>query len=235
MMARRTFGRGVLGMLAGAGTFMLSGCGLLGSNYSYRYKITVEVDTPQGLKTGYAVHETLVSKSNIDLGDLNGKRGMRTRGEAVAVDLPGGQTLFALIPDSNLSQSVLDPDWKNDWVDSAQRIIGGNTPQGPLAMTAGKPKPVNMKSGYPMLVRFNDIKDPKTVQKVDPENLTASFGAGVRLKGITVEVTDENVTVGIGNRLSWLKNHKGSLDYSGRLHPENPEKDLTPSDFQQGI
>jgi len=210
MMARR----GVLGMLAGGAAALLSGCNPFGSNYSYRYKITVEVVTPQGLKSGYAVHETLVSNSNIDLGELSGKRGMRTRGEAVAVDLPGGQVLFALVPRDTLVQSVLDPDWKNDWVASAQAISGGDTPQGPIAMTPTTPKE-RYKSGqkivedvpsYPMLVRFRDINDPKTVEEVDPADLAASFGAGFKLKRITVEVTDEDVTVEIAKRLGWLNN-----------------------------
>lgn len=202
MMARR----GVIGVLGGAAAVLLGGCGILGSTYSYRYKMVVEVETPDGLKTGSAVHETIVSKSNVDLGDLNAKRGMRTRGEAVAVDLPGGQTLFALLPDSSLTQAVLDPEWKNDWVDSAKRISSGDTPEGPIAMTGGKQtdrfaKPV----GYPMLVRFRDIADPKTVEEVDPANLAASFGAGVRLRRITLQVTDEDVTEGIEKRLVWLQ------------------------------
>jgi hypothetical protein len=201
MMARR----GVLGVLASAGTFILSGCGAIISNYSYRYKMVVTVDTPQGERSGFAVHETQVTKNNFTFWGLDAERGMYLRGEAVAVDLPGGQTLFALLCDPALPQSVLDPDWKNDWVASAQVISRGDTPRGPLSMTLGKPKPVNMKSGYPMLVRFRDIKDPKTVQEVDPANLAASFGAGVRLKGITVEVTDENATTGIGKRLGWLR------------------------------
>ena len=107
---------------------------------------------------------------------------MRTRGEAVAVDLPGGQTLFALLPDPNLTQTVLDPEWNNDWVESAKRISGGNTPEGPLAMTPGAQtsrfaKPI----GYPRLVRFRNIDDPKTVEEVDPANLAVSFGPGARL------------------------------------------------------
>ncbi len=189
------------------------------SNYSYRYKITVEVVTPQGLKSDYAVHETLVSNSNIDLGELSGKRGMRTRGEAVAVDLPGGQVLFALVPRDTLVQSVLDPEWKNDWVVSAQKISGGETPQGPIAMKPTTPKE-RYKSGqkivedvpsYPMLVRFRDINDPKTVEEVDPADLAASFGAGFTLKRITVEVTDEDVTVEIAKRLGWLATFRGSF------------------------
>ena len=201
MMARR----GVMGVLAGAAAAVLGGCGVLGSSYSYRYKITIEVETPEGLKTGFSVHETIVSKSIVDLGDISAKRGMRTRGEAVAVDLPGGQVLFALMPDSSLTQAALDPEWTNDWVDSAQRISGGDTPQGPLEMKPGQQadrfaKPI----GLPMLVRFRDLADPKSVEKVDPGNLAASFGPGVRLRRITLEVTNKGVTEGIEQRLGWF-------------------------------
>jgi hypothetical protein len=51
------------------------------------------------------------------------------------------------------------------------------------------------------------------VQRVDPANLAASFGPGIRLKRITVEVTDDDVTTGIEKRLRWLGDHpEPSLD-----------------------
>lgn len=46
----------------------------------------------------------------------------------------------------------------------------------------------------PALVTFPDINDPVTVTKVDPDNLAATFGPGVSLKRITLELTDEPVT-----------------------------------------
>ena len=201
MMARRM----VIGLLAAGATVVLGGCGLLSSSYNYRYRITIEVETPQGLRTGSAVQETLVGKSNIDLGDLSGKRGMRTRGEAVAVDLPGGKVLFALLPDPNQTQAVLDPDWKNDWVESAKRISGGDTPRGALAMAPSQ-QTVHFAepTGYPKLVYFRNIADPTSVEEVDPGNLAASFGPGVRLKRITVQVTNDDVTTGIEKRLGWF-------------------------------
>jgi hypothetical protein len=52
-----------------------------------------------------------------------------------------------------------------------------------------------------MLVTFKDIADPTSVVLVDPDDLAASFGAGYRLKAITVQVTDKPVTVGIEKRL----------------------------------
>ncbi|RWA59249.1 MAG: hypothetical protein EOQ28_33230 [Mesorhizobium sp.] len=58
---------------------------------------------------------------------------------------------------------------------------------------------------YPLLVTFTDISDPKTVQKVDPNNLAAAFGPGVTLKRITLEITDDSVTAGkIVALLGWL-------------------------------
>lgn len=56
----------------------------------------------------------------------------------------------------------------------------------------------------PFLVRYRDEKDPKTVEAVDPGNLAASFGEGVRLKRVTIETTRESVTTGLEKRLPWL-------------------------------
>jgi hypothetical protein len=55
-----------------------------------------------------------------------------------------------------------------------------------------------------MLVRFGDLRDPRSVEKVDPGNLAASFGPGFALRRITVQLTEDDVTTGIGKRLGWL-------------------------------
>jgi hypothetical protein len=43
-----------------------------------------------------------------------------------------------------------------------------------------------------------------SVERVDPANLSAQFGEGVRLRRITVQVTDDDVTDGMEERLGWL-------------------------------
>lgn len=60
------------------------------------------------------------------------------------------------------------------------------------------------RSAYPMLVTFSDLGDPASVERVDPDDLAASFGDGVRLKRVTVQMTDDPVTTGITTRLPWL-------------------------------
>jgi hypothetical protein len=64
-----------------------------------------------------------------------------------------------------------------------------------------------------MLVTFGNLRDPMSVTEVDPANLSAQFGEGVRLRRITVQVTDDDVTEGIERRLGWLKTlHGGYLN-----------------------
>ena len=44
-----------------------------------------------------------------------------------------------------------------------------------------------------MMVRFGDIADPKTVERVDPCDLAKSFGPGVQFARATIAVTDEQL------------------------------------------
>ena len=47
-----------------------------------------------------------------------------------------------------------------------------------------------------MLVTFDDVSKPESVVEVDPEDLAAVFGEGVRLQAVTLEITEEEVTEG---------------------------------------
>lgn len=58
-----------------------------------------------------------------------------------------------------------------------------------------------------MMVTFGDEADPTSVAEVDPDDLAATFGEGVKVKRITVELTDDPVTTGIEERLGWLPNY----------------------------
>ncbi|RNJ61730.1 MAG: hypothetical protein EDM03_15295 [Porphyrobacter sp. IPPAS B-1204] len=201
MMARR----GVLGMLSGGAAALLSGCGLFGGN-SYRFRMTVEVDTPQGLKTGSSVY-AVTGFTTSDLMTGGTSSDTEFKGEAAMVDLGDGRVLFALLRMANgtssddhlaiMSMKAMDPAYANNKKDSAQRIAAGSAITSPAEVA---PK------DYPLLVTFGDMQDPTSVTRVDPANLAASFGPGVRLKRIMVEVTDDDVTMGIEERLGWLFN-----------------------------
>ena len=185
----------------------LTGCKVNRSDY--RFRMTVEVETPQGLRSGSSVYAVWAAN------DFPGsqKRLWRVSGEAVAVDLPDGRTLFALLRTNahfedmvGLSMTALDPGFTSqyDVVGTAKRFE---------AMDGNGREALVDPANYPMLVTFRDIDDPASVELVDPDNLAASFGEGVKLKRITVQITDDSVTTGIEKRLGWLKRGAdGGLD-----------------------
>lgn len=214
MMARR----GAIGLMLAAGSALLAGCGML-FPYRYRARVSVEVNTPQGVRRGSSVYEETTHKSPALLPDEH-VRALQIKGEAVAVDLPGGQVLFMLVPDASWLQAALDPGWNNDWVESGARIAGGRTPRGVIDVSLSPAKVTGAPP--PLLVRFGDIHDPRTVEAVAPGDLAASFGPGVTLQRITVTVTDDAVTSGIEKRLGWLPKYYGLLFNGERYEKITP-------------
>ena len=199
--------RGALASLLLGTAALLSGCGMFGK--TYRYKLTVEVDTPQGLKTGYAVREVTYHEG-IKLPDSSGVS-VKQRGEAVAVDLPGGQTLFALL--STDAYKTLQKGFGDDGdatmaaAVASKRIDTLEFKIDPALVSSGV---TPYDKGYPRLVHFKDIRNPMSVEAVDPDNLAAAFGPGVKLRRITIQMTDEPVTFGIKRRLGWFAEYTKS-------------------------
>jgi hypothetical protein len=188
MITRRAFAGLVLGGVALAA---LSGCG---QRRSFRYKMRVEVETPDGVRSGTAVREVLYSEPG-NLPSIGESRPQwRVKGEAVAVDLPGGKVLFALLTSGD---GVFDYAGRD--IDFLFRELGGKE----IQLWPNPPKTVSphINNPLPMLVTFKDVKDPTSVQRADPDDLSASFGKGYALKAITVQVTDEAVTMRVEKRL----------------------------------
>ena len=191
----------------------LLGCGFVDETPSYRYRMTVEVDTPEGLKTGSSVIEVATSEGVSSANPAGSVVISKVRGQAAAVDLSAGRTLFALLrSEENRDWAknimfILAPEGRKD----GDRFLG--TYANMLAMREKKELPATLGqynraledfSGRPMLVTFGDLSDPMSVQRVDPDDLAASFGEGVSLRRITVQMTDDPVTMGIEERLKWL-------------------------------
>ena len=170
---------------------------------SWRYKITVSVDTPEGLKTGSAVRE-VHAREQPQFMEMP-RLAVNVVGEAVAVDLGKRGVLFSLI------------DW-NDY-----RFVYESFPSPSQSEVLDFKYYAHLKNvkavvplyRAPMLVRFQDLNDPKTVERVDPNNLANSFGRDVFLKDITIEMTNEPVTWSVAHYLGWLQGY-----YNKRLDGE---------------
>jgi hypothetical protein len=164
--------------------------------------MTVEVDTPQSVKSGSAVREIAydAGSSWFPFGESKGR--LYVKGEAVAVDVTPGKTLFALL----IGQDGY-VDYAGGGVSTIFRVMDrGEDPKGgPHELWPKVPvirEPIT--DPIPMLVTFSDASDPTSVQKLDPANLAGAFGLGVKLRQITVEATAEPITAVIEKRLGWL-------------------------------
>ena len=173
----------------------------------HKYRLTVEVETPAGIKSGSSVVSV-----HPDRGYSRGGH-TTTRGDAVFVDLGGGKNLVALL--AHLDKTV-DLDAINYVALRAYRAAGRNPAFNEMsAMTGVVPVTGEL---IPVLVTFADASDPATARTVPPGDLAAALGKGFQLHGISVEVVPngfwpldfggplgEPVTRGIAAKLPRLK------------------------------
>jgi hypothetical protein len=188
----------------------LAGCG--GDRFpDYRFRMTVEAETPAGTKTAFSV----IQDETREVGAFDSSTGkiLNTKiiGEAVTVELAQGDLVFALLskPDNvmfaaGLPSRAIRPVYADDLPDDEQYDSSVRLQKAIAQATGVHDLP---RADWPMFVRFRDIADPASVEEVNPDALPG----GGRIKRITIEITDDEVTTGIEKRLLWVKTHPGSL------------------------
>lgn len=198
---------GVLGLLA----VLVVGDQIRIHRPGHKYRLTVEVETPAGIKSASSVLAVVP-----DRGYSRGGKTV-TRGEAVFVDLgeDRGQrkNLVALLAHLDKALDLDDVNYvalraygeargSRVSFNELSRLSGVVPVQGPL---------------IPVLVTFGDPNDPATARTVAPDQVEAVLGAGYRLHGLSAEIVPngfwpidfggvlgEPVTRGITAKLPWL-------------------------------
>jgi len=206
---------------------ILGGCALFSGN-SYRFKMTVVVETPQGLKTGSSVMQVTAYKTAA-LTPEEKQGGGGLSGQAVVVDLPDGP-LFVLLKmprgGDGLGAAVtlaLLPETLRGNVDAyvtAVKTLGG---------WFADYKAELPRKDWPMMVRFRNINDPKSVEKLDPK--------AVGVKRILVETTNDPITIDIEKRMpDWFgRLIRDRVQFSGKpsniIMSNDLADNLGPGDF----
>ena len=174
----------------------------------HKYRLTIEVETPAGIKSASGVMAVTPDRGYSRRGHT------KTSGDALYVDLGGGKNLVALLAHVD---KTLDLDGINYVALRAYGAAGG---QRVSFNEMSRMKGLVSVTGelIPVLAIFADPDNPGTMRTVPPENLEAALGRGVRLYAVTAEVVPngfwpidfggvlgEPVTRGIVARLPWLK------------------------------
>jgi hypothetical protein len=182
----------------------LAGCG---KSESYRYKLTLAVNTKDGIKRGSSVGEVAHWEVSIPARGVAHK----LRGEALYLDLgPRTRPLIALLTSKRHPHGEPAPWTRNGGPDSRFWLrLYGETPSlnflDDVARIARLRGPRKIApDDLPDLVTFADINDPNSVIEIDPNDLQATLGQGVTWNEITFESTNEPITSGIRTKLPWI-------------------------------
>lgn len=206
-------------------------------------KITIDVETPEGLKTGSSVQEVIYSLEPCPVCNTAGPKLRRNvRGEAVAVDIGSRGVLFAILvggANGQPSSDLITPETVMSIFAPEQNLARASAVRS-LGRISGKAE--IPRHQLPFLVRFTDIADPKTVEAVDPDYLAGKFGQGVKLVKATIEIVPSGwwpfsafghsgtpVTTGIEKRLPWLPDFYDKLLDGDRTHYAGAENRLANS------
>jgi hypothetical protein len=195
----------------------LAGCG--GKSASYRYKLTLSVETPDGVKTASnVVEEDVISAAPcIECPVIEG--------QALYLDLgPGRRPLVALLnPVKRANENSTDPrrrskavKWVEMWPQSVlgKACLGAKRSRKLDAIGLTEALKAECRQSFsitlgdlPDLVTFADVNDPKSVS----------------WKAMTLQVTDDSLTTGIEWRLPWLKALGGVKHLDGSEGDEGPD------------
>ena len=173
----------------------------------YKYRLTIEVKTPQGVTSASGVMSVHPNRGYTG----TGSGGTRTKGDAIFVDLGGGRNVVMLrLHDASKASA----DGMNYLPISAFAGVGRRV--GFLEVKRqGDAVPVK-GDALPLLVSLADPADPRSARLLKPDDLEATLGEGFGLQGVTLAVVPtgwwpldfggalgEPVTRGIDRTLPW--------------------------------
>lgn len=101
----------------------------------------------------------------------------------------------------------------------------------PICLTAG---PRDVRRVCLTLVRFLNPNDPATARFVDPHNLAATYGPGIALRTMQLEITSQPRTLSDLSMLPWLASRQSGWIAGGRSSslPPDAAHSLTASNFR---
>ena len=185
---------------------LLTSCGMTRRGFDYSYRLTLAIDANGATHTDSSVvHVHTWNEQTIDAGWMTQHI---VNGEATSVQLGDGRVVVALLAPTTGNRLAT-------W-----------TPTGPLLQAYGIQEPAfSDQESYdaaidaladargpreladkqlPALIAFLRADDPNSAVVLDPGDLSATLGPGVRLRSAEIEVTDSPVTTSIERLLPWF-------------------------------
>jgi hypothetical protein len=194
----RTFGIIMLCILAVIGGGV-AWCNFAYPTYIYRYRMTVEVNVDGVVHSGSSVIEVHFSKQPRVLPEVLPVIA-KTTGEAVFVDLGGGRNVIALLASGPNASNYNFPDQIVPRLFDINILNDGELQK----VTSLRGRREIPEQYLPTFVTLSDLSAPRSVRVVKPDEFSQVLGPGVRFKGASIEMTDNEPTSAIGAKLPVL-------------------------------
>ncbi len=171
----------------------IGSCIVLYPRAAVQYRLTLDVETPEGVKTGSVVNRLGFSlEPQIDTQRYNWGQ---TSGEAAAVDLGGRAPCFRAAGFRTAGECR---DARPASVEALPFLAFGvdtfPDPQAKAAQVARMREQVELKGPLlPTLVTFSELNDPTMARVVQPDAFVAVFGPGARFKRAFFEMVPAGV------------------------------------------
>lgn len=185
---------------------ILNGCG---EPEPSRYRMTVEILTPAGVVSGSSVREVRFSGSGDWFPFGESKAHADIVGEAVGVELPSGQVVYALLAgqanDLNYASGIMG------------RTLGINH-KNKIDKYEIWPNSTGSVHDLPLFAYFQDKSDPTSFKVISKEEFESNFGDGVNLKSLFIEKTNDSIKWEIASDIPSVDSVKfntwfGNLEY----------------------
>lgn len=203
----------------------------------HKYRLTVEVETPSGVRSASGVFS--VHPNRAYGGSGSGPAGPRIKGDAVFLDLGNGRNLAALLLHGT---NPAETDGMNYLPLRAFAAAGRRID---FRDVKRQTETVSVTGELiPTLVTFADVANPASARVLDPVNLSAAFGQGFRLRRISLQIVPaglwpldfggalgEPVTRQIQTQLPWSNDAAkaaAALSAAGIVAVPPPDAGFTP-------
>ena len=191
-------------------------------DYTYRYRLTVEIDTPDGVKSGSSVIEVYTiqwPKWSQHLFAGNYSQSF-AKGEAVFVDLGNGKNIVALLTHGHYAESTsikrLAPrsffkdmrasskspelsEKLSEMTGEVRELTGSLTPTIATFDNPNDPESLN-------IVYAVEIYNKKRKNYITLDTMKSKLGKGFKFKSAKIQLTNDPVTNTLGNHLPWSDN-----------------------------
>lgn len=178
--------------------------------YTYRFRVTIEVETTDGVKTGSSVLEIVTVQYPAWTTFYTGTSHTIARGDAVFVDLGNGRNIIAL---NTLGDDISDTRADNFAPRSFLRA-DPSTPGG-VFWAREMLKRTGERTVYagdlnPTLVTLRDLQDPRSIVSVPFHSPATVLGADILRVRSWIELTKDPVTWKLKDRIPWIEDFEAT-------------------------